>query len=63
MSGEYDSPLLTPAEGPAARVLNANGSSPVVLVCEHASKFIPETLGGLGMVEADEKNVVNAPFQ
>lgn len=31
--------------------INTGGSAPVVLVCEHASKFIPEDLNGLGLSE------------
>lgn len=36
----------------AVRTINATGTSPVVLVCEHASCFIPETLRGLGLSNA-----------
>jgi len=39
-------PLFT---APAPLVLNANGTSPIVLVCEHASHFIPPELDGLGL--------------
>ena len=38
---------------PAVEILNASGSSPVVLLCEHASNFIPPEYAGLG-VPADE---------
>ncbi len=41
--------LLTTSDGPAFAVENARGSSPVVLVCEHASNAIPARLGGLGL--------------
>jgi len=34
-------------------IVNAGGSSPVVLICEHASRFIPERYGGLGLSEPD----------
>lgn len=34
---------------PPFRLLNAHGSSPVVLVCEHASCFIPDELRQLGL--------------
>ncbi|MFV0358705.1 N-formylglutamate amidohydrolase [Tropicimonas sp.] len=44
-----DSPLLRPDEGPAVRVYNPRGESPVALVCEHASRFIPAALGDLGL--------------
>jgi len=41
--------LLESDERPAAHVLNAHGTAPAVLVCEHASRFIPASLGGLGL--------------
>ncbi len=44
-----ESPLLNPDERPAAHVLNAHGTAPAVLVCEHASRFIPAALGDLGL--------------
>ncbi|WP_120636151.1 N-formylglutamate amidohydrolase [Ruegeria sp. EL01] len=52
MHEDTESPLLHPTEAPAARVLNARGHAPAVLVCEHASRFIPAALGGLGLDEA-----------
>ena len=33
--------------------VNASGRSPIVLVCEHASNFIPEHLHRLGLSEVD----------
>ncbi len=36
-----------------ALVENADGASRVVLVCEHASSFIPPEFNGLGLSEAD----------
>lgn len=42
-------PLLLEHEGPAVEVINAHGSNRVVLVCEHASRQIPEALGTLGL--------------
>lgn len=44
-----ESPLLAPDECPAAHVLNAHGRSAAVLVCEHASRFIPASLARLGL--------------
>jgi predicted N-formylglutamate amidohydrolase len=29
----------------AFEVVNANGQAPVVLICEHASNFVPDHLG------------------
>lgn len=40
---------------PAFRVVNETGASPYVLVCEHASRFIPKHYGGLGLSETDLK--------
>jgi len=34
---------------PTVEVLNPDGTSPVVLVCEHASNVVPEEFGGLGL--------------
>ncbi len=49
MRQETESSLLQSAEAPAARVLNARGRAPAVLVCEHASRFIPAALQNLGL--------------
>jgi predicted N-formylglutamate amidohydrolase len=40
---------LLHGEDEPAEVLNESGSSPVVLVCEHAGNRIPKTLGSLGL--------------
>ncbi|MFZ2101881.1 MAG: N-formylglutamate amidohydrolase [Oricola sp.] len=44
---------MSPAEGAAAEVINAAGRAPIVLVCEHASSFIPARLHGLELREED----------
>lgn len=41
--------LLSAAEGSAVSVENATGRSPVLLVCEHASRRLPAALGNLGL--------------
>jgi len=41
--------LLKQSDGPAVRVDNPDGDSPVVLVCDHASRQIPAALGNLGL--------------
>lgn len=41
--------ILADFEGPATRVYNANGHAPIVFVCDHASRFIPSALDGLGL--------------
>lgn len=42
-------PLLAPDEPPAFVVLNPDGKSRVVLVCDHASCRVPRSLGSLGL--------------
>lgn len=37
----------------AVRVINAGGASPYVLLCEHASRYIPEEYRGLGLATED----------
>lgn len=44
-----ESPLLSDTEGPAAQVLNAPRTGRALLVCEHATPFIPAALDGLGL--------------
>ena len=38
---------------PPVEVVNEQGASPFVLLCEHASRFIPAAYGGLGVSEHD----------
>ena len=45
--------ILSETDGPAVEVVNASGRGAVVLVCEHASAFVPAALAGLGLAEAD----------
>lgn len=40
-------------DAPAATAENASGVSPYVLLCEHASHFIPPEYGGLGLPGAE----------
>lgn len=47
-----DDTLIKPSEGPAVAVLRPQGTSEVVLICEHASKTMPEALGSLGLDQA-----------
>lgn len=45
-----------PAEAPpVVTVLNPAGRSPIVLVCEHASNFIPPEYAGLGLSAEDRR--------
>ncbi len=41
------------AEPAAFSLLKQNGTSPVLLVCEHASRFVPDSYAGLGLSEPD----------
>jgi predicted N-formylglutamate amidohydrolase len=45
--------LLRPDEGEPVIVVNERGPSPVVLICEHAGKVIPKSLGSLGLLPDD----------
>jgi predicted N-formylglutamate amidohydrolase len=52
MSATKQYQLLSKKEGPAAEIINAAGTSPIILVCEHASNFVPASLKNLGLDEA-----------
>jgi predicted N-formylglutamate amidohydrolase len=41
------------AEPPAVEIVNGTGRSAVVLTCEHASHYMPEVYGGLGLAAKD----------
>lgn len=43
--------LFDASDGPALVTINASGASNIVLVCEHASNTIPNSLGRLGLSE------------
>ncbi len=45
--------LLGPHEAPAVSVERPEACSPFLLICDHASKRIPEALGDLGVAAAD----------
>lgn len=45
--------LLDRQDGDPAILVNEKGRSPVVLVCEHAGRVLPASLGTLGLAEAD----------
>ncbi len=47
--------LLGANEAHPAHIVNAHGSSPFVLICEHASNIIPENLGDLGLSREDRQ--------
>jgi len=41
--------LLTPADPPAWRTVRADSPGPLLLLCDHASKAVPQRLGDLGL--------------
>jgi predicted N-formylglutamate amidohydrolase len=45
--------LLGHDEGHPANIVNEHGTSPIVLICEHASNHLPKNLGTLGLSDAD----------
>jgi predicted N-formylglutamate amidohydrolase len=45
--------LLAVDEPAPFEVYNDIGAAPVLLVCDHASRFIPRALAGLGLSEAE----------
>ena len=53
---ERSGAILAPSEKPAAEVINPDGRAPIVLVCEHASAFVPKSMAGLGLREEDRKS-------
>ncbi|MCC7272607.1 MAG: N-formylglutamate amidohydrolase [Alphaproteobacteria bacterium] len=54
MSHDPDGPLLLePDEPPAVTVTDADGRSPFVVTCDHASNRVPRRLAGLGLSEAE----------
>ncbi|MBN8954503.1 MULTISPECIES: N-formylglutamate amidohydrolase [unclassified Rhizobium] len=48
-------PLLAIDEPPPYAVVNPDGRSPYLLVCEHASNRIPRALGDLGLPESERQ--------
>lgn len=48
-------PLLAIDEPPPYAVINPDGASPYLLLCEHASNRIPRALGDLGLPEAERR--------
>ncbi|MEZ5930470.1 MAG: N-formylglutamate amidohydrolase [Alphaproteobacteria bacterium] len=43
--------MLAPDEGDPVEVVNAEGTAPLLLICEHASNQVPRSLNGLGLDE------------
>ncbi|MCF8532732.1 MAG: N-formylglutamate amidohydrolase [Reyranella sp.] len=45
--------LLGPVDPPPYSVFNEKGAAPLLLLCDHASRAVPEALGGLGIPESE----------
>ena len=45
--------LLGPGDPPPFSVHNEAGKAPLLLLCDHASKVVPKSLGTLGLREAE----------
>ena len=56
MSALEQHSLVPPEYGPAASLINGDGNSPVILVCEHASRFIPPSLDQLGLKNSEQSS-------
>jgi len=48
-------PLLAIDEPPPYSVVNPDGASPILLLCEHASNRIPRALGDMGLPEHERR--------
>lgn len=46
-------PLLRPGDPPPFSVFNEQGRAPLLLLCDHASKAVPQALGDLGIPESE----------
>jgi len=51
MGASNPTPLLGPTEPAAFEVVGTAGASPLVIVCDHASRRFPQSLGTLGLPE------------
>ena len=47
----HSGPLLAPDEPATVEILNPASTAPVLLICDHASNFIPRALANLGLDE------------
>jgi len=45
--------LLRPGDPPPFSVFNEQGKAPLLLLCDHASKAVPQALGDLGIPESE----------
>ena len=41
--------LISPDDPPPFEVINSDGTTPILLVCDHASRALPASVGRLGL--------------
>jgi predicted N-formylglutamate amidohydrolase len=51
LTSELAASLIGPDDPPPFRLINADATAPILLVCDHASRAIPRVLGRLGLHE------------
>jgi len=51
MSVKSSSVLMPANEGPVAQATNTEADAAIVLICEHASSYIPNSLADLGLAQ------------
>ena len=49
----YSNSLITEKDPAVVKIENLNGAAPVLVTCDHASNFIPDSLGNLGLSDND----------
>ncbi len=53
--------LLAPEAPAAYEVFNGSGRAPLLLLCDHATRFLPRAFGSLGLSEAELQRHIAAP--
>ncbi len=53
--------LLAPEAPAAYEVFNGSGRAPLLLLCDHATRFLPRAFGTLGLSEAELQRHIAAP--
>jgi predicted N-formylglutamate amidohydrolase len=51
VTGQADYPLIGPEDPPPYSIYNAQGSAPILLVCDHASRQFPAAMHQLGLAD------------
>ncbi len=54
-SADENAPLLGPDDPPAYEQINDEGSAHLVLICDHAGRAVPNSLGDLGISDANKE--------